>query len=73
MFKMLTHRKDTEFLDWYRIPFEYLRTANPRNVLKQIQEKHDASQLREAGVLQIVGIGVVVEGKEVWAEWLKWK
>lgn len=41
-----------------------------KNALKQIREKEYASQLREAGIAHIIGIGIVVEGKEVWVEWL---
>ncbi|MBF0240351.1 MAG: AAA family ATPase [SAR324 cluster bacterium] len=38
------------------------------SALKQIQDKHYATELRVAGIQNIIGIGVVVEGKKVWVE-----
>lgn len=36
------------------------------SALQQIQEKHYAAELQAAGVQNITGIGVVVDGKRVW-------
>ena len=39
-----------------------------KSALKQIQDKHYALELRQAGVRKILGIGVVVHKKKVWVE-----
>jgi hypothetical protein len=39
-----------------------------QSALKQIQDKQYATELREQGVKEIWGIGVVVKGKKVWVE-----
>jgi hypothetical protein len=39
-----------------------------KSALEQIQEKQYAVELREQGVNEIWGIGVVVKGKKVWVE-----
>ena len=39
-----------------------------KNALKQIQDRHYALELRQAGVQKILGIGVVVHKKKVWVE-----
>ncbi len=44
--------------------------ATMQKALKQRQDQQYASPLREAGVSPIKGIGIVVEGKDVWVEWL---
>jgi hypothetical protein len=42
--------------------------AAMKSALQQIQDKQYAAELQAAGVRQITGIGVVVEGKRVWVE-----
>ncbi|MGK5092546.1 AAA family ATPase [Deltaproteobacteria bacterium TL4] len=37
-----------------------------QSAFKQIQEKKYATELRNAGVQKVLGIGVVVEGKQLW-------
>jgi hypothetical protein len=39
-----------------------------KSALKQIQDRHYALELRQAGVQKILGIGVVVHKKKVWVE-----
>jgi hypothetical protein len=39
-----------------------------KNALKQIQDRHYALELRQAGVQKILGLGVVVHKKKVWVE-----
>ena len=39
-----------------------------QNALQQIKDRQYATELREHSVKQIWGIGVVVDGKQVWVE-----
>jgi hypothetical protein len=39
-----------------------------KSAIKQIQDRHYALELRQAGVQKILGIGVVVHKKKVWVE-----
>jgi hypothetical protein len=39
-----------------------------QSALKQIQDRHYALELRQAGVQKILGVGVVVHKKKVWVE-----
>lgn len=45
--------------------------AAMQSALRQIQDKVYATELRNAGVRRITGIGVVVDGKRVWVDSLE--
>jgi hypothetical protein len=57
--------------------FEFKKIESPeektvkdamQSALQQIKEKEYAVELKEQGIKRIWGIGVVVEGKQVWVE-----
>jgi len=72
---MIPHQKEEPgfILEFKKVnrPTDSSESDAMKSALDQIQDKQYAVELREQGVRKIWGIGVVVEGKQVWVKSLK--